>query len=180
MNNLVRQHVRARWIRNMSAAASVCLVVSVGSAVRSASPAKVDGMKPAGAVGFSFKRSEKCVMRRINNIRQRHGLRALDRDPQIGYISRLHAITMAGTGSIFHDDNFGNEVTNWTRLGQNTGRGGSCRSTVRAFMHDPPHREIILGAWRHQGVGVHRAGGVLYVQHIFESKADPGNIYHVP
>jgi uncharacterized protein YkwD len=181
MNNLDRKRVRLIGLKSVAAAATLSAVVISASGSR---PVHVTSLerdtKPVSVTGFSFKRVEKCVMHKVNNIRQRHGLRALDRDPQLGYVSRLHAITMANSASVFHDDNFGNLVTNWTRLGQNTGRGGSCRSMVRAFMGDPAHRDIILGPWRHQGVGIHRLNGVLYVQHIFESRADPGNIYHVP
>jgi uncharacterized protein YkwD len=180
MSNLERKHVRLIGLKSLGAALSLSLVASLGIAGRAAHVQPRSKMKPVLSTGFSFHRSEKCVMRRINRIRRRHGLRALERDPQVGYISRLHAITMARAGSIFHDDNFGNEVTNWYRLGQNTGSGRSCHSVVRAFMHDPAHKAIILGPWRFQGVGIHSSGRTLYVQHIFESRANPGNVYSIP
>ena len=181
MEKLDRKRLSQIWSRGIVAAVSLCLVASWGSVVRRApAPGSPEKMEPAASLGFSFKRSEKCVMRRINGIRRRHGLRELSRDPHIGYVSRLHAVTMAGTRSVFHDDGFGTKVTNWERLGQNTGAGPSCRSIVRSFMHDPAHKVIILGPWRHQGVGIQRSGKLLYVQHIFEAKADPGNVYNVP
>ena len=176
MENIGRKQIKLIWSRAVAAVLSLSLVASWGVV-----PRDVWGtMEPAASLGFSFKRSEKCVMRKINGIRRRHGLRELSRDPHIGYVSRLHATTMAGTRSVFHDDAFGTRVTNWERLGQNTGAGPGCRSIVRSFMQDPAHKEIILARWRHQGVGIQRSGGLLYVQHIFEAKADPGNVYNVP
>jgi uncharacterized protein YkwD len=137
-------------------------------------------MEKAGSLDFSFRRKERCVMRRINSIRQNHGRSALQRDGHLGYVARLHAVKIANVLGLFHDDAFGTKVTNWERLGQNTGRGRTCRSVVRAFMSDQVHKDIILGPWRHQGVGISRgADGRIYVQHIFEARRDPGNVFGV-
>lgn len=181
MSNLQGQHGHLMGLRSVVTAVALSVVVTATSASLPAQVTSLKGTtKPASLTDFSFKRVERCVMRKVNKIRRRQGLRTLHRDPQLGYVSRLHAITMADSGSVFHDDNFGNLVTNWSRLGQNTGRGRSCRSVVRAFMNDAVHKAIILGPWRYQGVGIYRSGGKNYVQHIFESRADPGNIYHIP
>jgi uncharacterized protein YkwD len=137
-------------------------------------------IRPALAGDFSFKQKELCVMERINKIRARHGLNKLRKDPQLGYVARQHSRTMAATGTVFHDDTVGAKVTNWIRLGQNTGRGPTCRYMVRSFKHDPVHKEIILGAWRWQGVGVKKGGKRYYFQHLFTSGGDPGNIFNIP
>jgi uncharacterized protein YkwD len=181
MRDLDSKQARRIGLKCVAVSATLTVLVAAAGMSRPAPVKTIEGKaKQVSLTNFSFRRTEKCVMRKVNKIRRRHGLRALDADRQLGYVSRLHAVTMAGAGSIFHDDNFGNLVTNWQRLGQNTGSGQSCRSVVRAFKLDPVHRDIILGRWRHQGVGISRAGGRLYVQHIFESKADPGNVYHIP
>ncbi|MDQ3964112.1 MAG: CAP domain-containing protein [Actinomycetota bacterium] len=130
--------------------------------------------------GFSYKRTERCLMRRINRVRSRHGLGRLDGDRQLAYVARKHANSMAASRGVWHDPNVGSEVTRWRRLGQNTGRGRSCKSLTRSFMNSHAHRSHILGRFRHFAVGVKRAGGSIYVQELFESRRNPGNIYHYP
>jgi uncharacterized protein YkwD len=71
-------------------------------------------------------------------------------------------------------------VTRWRSLGENTARGRNCRSLMRAFWRSPGHRANILGRWSFVGVGVARRNGRIYVQQIFESRNDPGNIYSHP
>jgi uncharacterized protein YkwD len=136
---------------------------------------------PSSTTGFSFRRAEKCVMKRVNAIRSRHGLNTLKNDRQLGYVARLQAVKIARARSLFHDLTFGDKITGWYSLGQNTGRGRSCRKAVRVFVNDPVHMEIILGPWNYQGVGTRKGkDGRLYVQHLFESQSNPGNIYQVP
>lgn len=130
--------------------------------------------------GFSFKGVEKCFMRRINNARDRSGLSDLNRDRQLGYVARRHARKIARDRSIYHDLKLGRRVTRWRALGQNTGRGGSCKGLFRAFMDSSVHRSNILGPWRYIGVGVKKRNGNVYAQQVFESHKDPGNIYHYP
>jgi uncharacterized protein YkwD len=129
---------------------------------------------------YRFKRTERCLMRKINRVRARYGLRRLDRDKQLGYVARRHANNMANNRGVYHDDGIGWKVTRWRRIAQNTGRGAGCRSLARAFINSSKHRDNILGSFRFFGVGTERAGGQLYVQEIFESRRDPGNAYHYP
>jgi uncharacterized protein YkwD len=118
-------------------------------------------------------------MRRINRIRAGNGLRKLRWDKQLGVVGRKHARTMSRAGGIWHDD-IGSKVTRWRALGQNTGKGGGCKRLTRAFMHSAAHRANYLGRWRHVGVGVIKRNGATYVQQVFESRNDPGNIWHKP
>lgn len=144
-------------------------------------PVKAEVAETAGgSTGFSFKRAERCLMRRINRIRARHGLRRFERDKQLAYVARKHAHSMANARGVWHDPNVGSEVTRWRRLGQNTGRGQSCKSLTRSFMNSSSHRSQILGRFRFFAVGVSRAGGCIYVQELFESRRDPGNVYQYP
>lgn len=119
-------------------------------------------------------------MRRINRARSRHGLRRLRRDKQLGYVARKHSVKMASASSLWHDGDMGRKVTRWRRLAQNTGRGGSCRALARSFMASQTHRTNILGRFRFIGVGTESRGGLIYAQQIFESRRNPGNIYHYP
>lgn len=134
----------------------------------------------SGRSRWSFNRSEQCLMRKINRARRSRGLQALNWDKQIGYVARRHAATMASSRSVWHDGYLGQRVTRWRRLGQNTGRGGKCRWIFKSFMRSSGHRSNILGRWRHVGVGTSWGGGSLYVQQVFESRRDPGNVYSYP
>ena len=129
--------------------------------------------------GWRFTRMEGCFMHKVNAARRRHGRATLNRDPQLGYVGRIHSNRMASYSSIWHD-NVASKVTRWIRVGQNVGAGKRCRGLFRAFMRSYTHRRNILGRWRHQGVGIDWRNGRLYVHMIFESRRDPGNIWHYP
>ena len=119
-------------------------------------------------------------MHRINKKRAAMGRNRLYWDKQLGYVARRHAQRLAGARTIAHDYNMGDQITRWYRLGQNTGGGRGCRALTRSFWNSSSHRANILGRWRHIGVGASWSGGRLYVQQIFESRRDPGNIYSYP
>ncbi|HEV2756449.1 MAG TPA: CAP domain-containing protein [Actinomycetota bacterium] len=129
---------------------------------------------------YRYRKSEKCFMRRVNQVRAAQGQRRLNWDKQLGYVARRHANVMANHGGVWHDQNLGRRVTRWRSLGQNTGAGGRCRKLFGSFMASAPHRANILGSWRFIGVGTQWKGGRLYVQTVFESRRNPGNIWSWP
>jgi len=133
---------------------------------------------PGGGGRWEFNRAEKCLMRRINRARSRHGLRRLERDKQIGVVARRHAKSMAASYAVFHDYNMDSEITHWSSLGQNSGAGGGCTNLFRAFMRSSRHRANILGRWRFFAVGVDRRYGRIFAQGVFEWRYNPGNVYH--
>lgn len=119
-------------------------------------------------------------MRKANSFRDRHGRGRVEWDKQLGYVGRVHARDMARSGSVYHDPRLGDRVTHWLRLGQNTGSGASCSALFRGFKHSHTHRETLLDRWQYLGVGAYPSGRVLYVQMIFESRRNPGNVYSYP
>lgn len=130
---------------------------------------------------FRLKRAERCFMKRINARRARAGRPQLRWDRQLVYVGRLHARSLARAGrGVRHDASLGRKVTRWRSLGENTARGGRCGSVMRALWRSPSHRANILGRFSFVGVGVARRQGRMYVQQIFESRGDPGNIYSHP
>jgi uncharacterized protein YkwD len=130
---------------------------------------------------FHFRRVERCFLRAINRSRARHKLRRLKWDRQIGFVARRHARAMARARDVAHDDYLGGRLTGWRALGQNSGSGKSCGQLVWAFWRSGGHRSNILGRWNYVGVGVKRArGGRVYVQQVFENRANPDNIYRFP
>ena len=119
-------------------------------------------------------------MRKINKLRVRHGRTRLDWDKQVGYVARRHARSMASSRAVYHDGNIGQEITNWRSLAQNSGAGFGCRKIFWAFMKSSSHRSNILGHWRHIGVGAEWSRGRLYVQQVFQTRYNPGNVYRYP
>ncbi len=132
-----------------------------------------------GGGSFHFTKSEKCMMRKINQARARRGLNRLRFDKQLGYVARRHARVIAKERLIYHDD-IANRITRWNALGQNTGRGTKCWGNHKAYMRDPYHRASIFGPYKYIGVGAQWGGSKLYSQQIFEAHRNPGNIYHRP
>ena len=127
-----------------------------------------------------WKRSERCLMKAINRRRAERGLQRLEWDRQLGYVSRVHARSMARARNVWHDGRAGDRVTRWYRLGQNTGRSTRCHRIMHSFMSSYGHRANILGPWRHVGVGVVDTGRYIWVQVLFESQRNPGNIWSYP
>ena len=135
----------------------------------------------SGRSRYTFRRAERCMMKKINKRRARHDLRSLNWDRQLGYVARKHAARMARHGSIFHDGALGSRVTRWKRLGDNVGMAArGCRALFKAFWRSSSHQDNILGRWRFVGVGAKRRNGAIYVHQVFESRRNPGNIYTYP
>lgn len=134
----------------------------------------------AGESSYRLNRLEKCMIKKINAARARHGIKRLDTDKQIAYVARRHARTMARRNQVFDDANLPSKVTRWRSLGANDGEGPSCRRTFKALMHDSAHRANIMGNYNFVGVGTHRRGRWVFVSQIFEWRRDPGNRWHYP
>ena len=170
--------MRARFTRAGSFWVGLAVASAVAFPVAPVGAAELE--KATGASNWQFSSVEQCFMERINDRRASNGKGRLSWDKQLGYVARRHAQRIAGARTIAHDYNMGEEITRWNRLGQNTGGGRGCKSLARSFWNSSTHRANILGTWRHIGVGVASSGGRIYVQQIFESRRDPGNIYSYP
>ena len=134
----------------------------------------------AGEPRYRLNGLEKCMIKKINGARARHGLRRLDTDKQIAYVARRHARTMARRNVVFDDANLPSKVTRWRSLAANDGEGPSCRRTFKALMHDSAHRANIMGNYNFVGVGTHKRGRWVFVSQIFEWRRNPGNRWHYP
>ena len=161
-----------------------CVLATISFSPARARPtdggARDDATAHRSGSGFRFKRVERCFMRKVNRRRVRQGLGRLRWDRQIGFVARRHARRMARSRSVSHDYGLSRRITHWLALGQNSGRGGRCRSLFRAFWRSPHHRANILGRWRFFAVGARWRRGNLYVQQVFEYRSDPGNIWGLP
>ena len=156
------------------------IVVMIALAMVAASLVTTPRSEAARRSRYSFKKVEKCMMKKINNRRANHGQGRLNWDAQLGYVARRHAKSMARNRTIFHDNNLTSEITRWRVLGQNVGMGRRCRGLFKAFWRSAPHRQNIMGTFRFVGVGSERRGGKIYVHQVFEHKRNPGNVYTYP
>jgi len=76
---------------------------------------------------------------------------------------------MAAQHRVYHDPNLSSEVSGWTYLGDNVGRGSSASQVHHAFMNSSMHRANILNYHYNQiGTGAVRGSdGYLYVTEVF-------------
>jgi hypothetical protein len=124
-----------------------------------------------GAVA-STSSAEDSFVSRINAERTSRGLGAVAVASDLVSIARSWSAQMASAGAISHDPNLPNEVSGWTQLGDNVGRGGTVSAIHDAFMNSSEHRSIILDPdFTQVGVGVVSSGNLLYVTEIFVRRA---------
>jgi hypothetical protein len=116
--------------------------------------------------------SEDSFVSRINAERTSRGLNAVAVSSDLVSVAHSWSAQMASDGAISHDPNLANEVSGWSQLGDNVGRGGSVSSIHDAFMNSSEHRSIILDPdYTQVGVGVVSSGDLLYVTEIFVRRA---------
>lgn len=116
---------------------------------------------------------ESCFYNAINRERARVGRARLALKSDLSDIARRHSRRMAADGTIYHNNNLGNEIPgNWYAAGENVGMGPSCQSVHDAFMGSPGHRSNILDRDYNQvGVGVaYDKEGTVYVTEVFAGR----------
>jgi uncharacterized protein YkwD len=117
--------------------------------------------------------AESVLYGRTNDARGGAGLAPLANDPAAREIARSWAAHLADSGALVHNPNLVAQVnayvtTQWSRIGENVGRGWDVGSLADAFMASSPHRANILGAYNRIGVGAARdGGGQLWVAVVF-------------
>jgi uncharacterized protein YkwD len=82
-------------------------------------------------------------------------------DDLLAGVNQRHAEQMAEAGDLFHSQLRLPEGATWA--GETIGTGGSIRSVVRAWLHSPEHRWIVLHRAQIGGAGVARGGGRLWL-----------------
>ena len=109
---------------------------------------------------------EGAFVQKLNGLRASRGLRPLAVDGTLTNVARNWSATMAGAGTIWHNPNLSRQApSNWTRLGENVGMGGSVDSLHNAFVSSPSHyQNMVNGHYTSVGVGVRRsANGTMFV-----------------
>jgi len=115
---------------------------------------------------------EDSFVQHINDERSSRGIRTVVVRSDLVEVARRWSAHMAQTQTVSHDPNIANEISGWTALGDNVGRGPDVDSLHQAFMNSPEHRSIILDPRYNQvGVGVVESNNTLYVTEIFVQRA---------
>ena len=138
-----------------------CGVVICCCAVLAWQPAR------ATAARGNLDRTERKVIRIVNRIRARHGLRRLRASRRLARAASAHTGDMLARDFLSHASSDGTgmaqRVRRYTRahwIGENiaalSGRA-TARRTVRMWMQSPPHRAVLMSAsGRRIGVGKRR------------------------
>jgi cell division septation protein DedD len=117
--------------------------------------------------------AESCFYNSINAERAAKGKPKLKLASDLVTLARRHSKKMAADGTIYHNNNLGNEISgSWTAAGENVGMGPDCASVHDAFMASPGHRANILDSDYNQvGTGVAYDGdGTLYITEVFAGR----------
>lgn len=124
--------------------------------------------QPASALSAE----EQYLVDSVNAARAAQGLAPLTYSEQLSVLSQRHSVEMSNAGSLFHTSNLGSTVgtiyPNWTRVGENVGRGATIEEINAALLASPSHAANIYGDFNLLGVGVYtNPGGVMWVTETF-------------
>jgi hypothetical protein len=114
--------------------------------------------------------AEDAFVAHLNAARAEAGLEPLRRDDGLVAAARGWARWMGERRDLRHaDDIVTGAPADWTKAGENVGRGGTVDAVWEAFMASPSHAANVLDpAFTRIGVGVVRTSdGVLYTAHRF-------------
>lgn len=127
----------------------------------------VGGLLGAMQPALAASADENDFFNRINAERTSRGLKVLALTTSLSNVARNHSQEMANNGSLYHNDNLGNEVSGWEELGENVGEGGNVADLHAAFMNSQTHRAEILGNYQKIGIGTVWKDGTLWVTEVF-------------
>jgi hypothetical protein len=110
-------------------------------------------------------------MRFVDSLNVERATRGRDRlsvAPDLAEVARRHSAKMARDSHLHHNPSLATDVTGWSRLAENVGRGGSVSSLHTALMNSDGHRANILdGRVTEVGVGVVVSGTTVWVTQVF-------------
>jgi len=148
--------------RLLTTATLLLPLAPVGTLDASAAPA-VTGVSPIGSTWLLVLPIRWRVLQLTNERRVAHGCKPVRWNDQLGLAAQRHTWRMAVANTLSHqlpgEPDPGRRIRNagyaWTAWGENVAVGQPTpREVVRAWMHSPGHRAIILTcAYEHLGVG---------------------------
>lgn len=105
---------------------------------------------------------------RVNAERSTRGGIGLRVASDLTQVAQRHSARMADENLLHHNPKLGSEVTGWTRIAENVGRGSSVSSIHAALMASDGHRRNILESQvSEMGIAVEWRGGTAWVTQIF-------------
>jgi uncharacterized protein YkwD len=143
----------------------------------------VPAQATASSSCWNFKSAERGFTKKLNSVRSSHDLGAVELDPELSRVARVHTRAMVRGNRLVHSTTaqLTTRVTRWVSLAENIGVGGTVDSLHTAFMNSDTHRTNILGSmYNHVGVGTFQDGNRLWVTVIFEAETDPGTTLSMP
>lgn len=153
-------HPRRAWNRTLGAVLAIALLLS-GLAV----------LRPSAAGATTEEEEQFFTL--TNQSRSQNGLGPLAPDSAAAAVARTWAQQMATSHTLSHNPSLAAQVdsyvtSQWTRIGENVGYGGSPSVLQTAFMNSPAHRANILGDYNRVGIGTaHSGDGLLWVTVVF-------------
>lgn len=128
-------------------------------------------VSPAASAQTWAVAEEQAFVGRINQLRASLGLATLSVDPELQAQARVWAQVMKDRGDIFHTGDLPAGISSdWQKLGENVGVGGSVESLFDAFVASPTHYENLVDpTYRYVGVGVVWDGDRMFTTHRFMS-----------
>jgi len=128
---------------------------------------------PVSAPG-SFSALEAEIVDRLNALRSREGLSALQPNAEATEVAREHSNAMASGKRAFGHDEFFKRVSHLAprnpaeNVFWSLRQSGLAEQVVQAWFDSPPHRKNMLGNHGALGIGAAKVGeGKLYVTGIF-------------
>ncbi|HEU4481133.1 MAG TPA: CAP domain-containing protein [Actinomycetota bacterium] len=131
---------------------------------------------------YSYSGGELKMARRVNRSRDHHSLRKYRLDPELSRAATVHSKVMQRRKTLFHTNDLGSKITNWTLLGEAVVAGRSIKRMHRRLMESAVHRALILhSGFEFFGVGIYRKGsGKRWVTIIFSAGGNPGTTFKMP
>jgi hypothetical protein len=117
---------------------------------------------------------EASFVAKINDLRAGLGVGTLQVDAGLVAKARGWAAGMAAAGKIWHSTLSDGITSNWEKLGENVGMGGSVDGLHAAFVASPHHYENLVDpAFGYVGIGIAMNGDTIYVAEEFMELMPP-------
>ena len=111
------------------------------------------------------------VVEAVNDSRRDAGLAPVEASGELTGVARHHSAAMAGAGVLHHDPALGAVIADWSRLGENVGRGREATAVHDAFLASPTHAaNVFEPAYDEVGVGVVVADGEVWVTTVYRTR----------
>ena len=146
--------------------------LATAGATVAATLAGAAALQPAAA--SASESPEATYLATINQERHDHGLAPLVTRHSLNVIADGWAAHMASSGTLAHNPQLANVVTNWQAIGENVGAGPDVPSLAEAFWNSSEHRANILDPdYSDVGIGAVRTDGVLWITVDFRDPMHP-------